>query len=103
MAYEKEQREVGVDFPVKHRVQVKLDVGGSGERRIVAKDDQLAAVRYKSPAVLSRAVEKLLHQAVRAAGRSAGGTRRAFVDFEPARNQVNWDVAAPSVADRVSL
>ena len=48
-AGEPEQREVGVDLAGEHRLEVELDVGLAGERRVVAQDAQRPAVARRSP------------------------------------------------------
>ena len=53
--------------------------------------------------MLDRAVQELLHQAVRAPLGRPGCSRRPAVDIELERHEMHRDVALPLVADRVRL
>src|SRR5271165_2009024 len=66
-------------------------------------EDQLHAIRHEPPAVLSRAVQELLHQAVGAPLSGPSGPRRPAVDVELERDEMHGDVALPLMTDRVRL
>ena len=75
VADEPQQHEVGVDLAGEHRLEVELDVRLAGERDAVAQHAQHEPVGDDPPQPLGRAVEQLLHEAVRAL---AGGALDAL-------------------------
>ena len=97
-----EHREVGVELALEDRLQVDLHVGLPGQAPVVPEDAQEAAVGDESPQVLVGAVQKLLHQAVRACLRRSGHAARAPVQLHPGAHEVDGRLS-PEVAHGVAL
>ena len=97
MAEHPEQREVGEDLAVHHRLEVELDVRLAGQGGVVAEDPQPAAVGQEGPEVVVRAVQELLDQPVR-----AGRLPAPAVEVDAESDQVDRGLL-PGVRDRVGL
>ena len=102
VADEPEQQEVGVDLAFHHGLEVELDIGLAGEAGVVAQDAQAQAVGDEAPEAVFAAVQELLHQAVRAAARRAGHTRREPVEIHAASHEMRRD-ARRGMRDGVRL
>ena len=99
---EPEEREVGVGLAVEDRLEVELDVGLPGERRVVAQDAQGQAVRDEAPETFRGAVEKLLDEPVRRLAGSTGDTLRPPIKGDPTADEMDRD-GVPGVGDRIGL
>ena len=96
-----QQSEVGVDLAVEHRLQVELDEGLSGQSNVVAEDAEPQSVADEAPEVLLRAVEELLHQAVRT-GPLAFVRLHSLIEVLAKADQMDRAVIA-DVRDRVGF
>ena len=65
MSREPENREIRVDVFREDQVQVRLDIGRSGQTRVVAKNPQFRSVGNDSPERAVFRVQIFLHQSVR--------------------------------------
>ena len=81
MGEEPEEDEVGVRLAGHDRLEVELDVGLPGERRVVAQHPQRPAVADEAPEPLRAPVEELLDEAVRRLAGGAGDALGAMVEI----------------------
>ncbi|MDA8063565.1 MAG: hypothetical protein M0T80_14260, partial [Actinomycetota bacterium] len=83
--------EVSEDLVREHRLEVELDVGGSGQAGVVPKEPEAPAVGEDCPEVVLGAVEELLgHGERRRAGR-AGDASGAAVELDVGAEEVDGD------------
>jgi hypothetical protein len=100
---EPEGGEVVEPLAVEDVLEVEADVGRAAERAVVAQQPQLAAVGDDRPEVLRRAVEGVLHEAVRRGGGGASLPGGAGVEAGVPPEEVDQNARRPGVGDRVGL
>src|SRR5581483_6596718 len=102
MTDEPEQREIGINLPLHHRLQIEFDERLPREHLVVAQNSQAQPVRDESPQVRLGAIQQNLHETVWAVARRARDTRSTLVEINAKTNEVNRRVL-PSVRNGVRV
>ena len=102
MTHEPEQDKIGIDLPIHHRLQIKLDERLSREHLVIAQNAQPQSVRHERPQMRVRAIQQNLHQPVRTVARRARHTLGARIEVNVTTDEVYRRILPP-VRNRIRI